>query len=162
MEKPETLGARAKARRKALGLRQEDVAELCGLGQGDVSKIERSLILEPTKLVGLAQALQCDPTWLSTGEGQMETERVWPFLNLKYSQVKNLLPEDRDIVEKLAVRLHLLHKQQVDAGPTGRDTVGDASQGPDEVTLKTVRKTTGGKGDSTSEKERSSGGGGAV
>lgn len=65
----ETLAKRAKSRRLALELNQAKVAELSGLKQSDISKIENGLILKTTGLVALAKALRCDPEWLATGEG---------------------------------------------------------------------------------------------
>lgn len=68
----DSFADRVKARRAALGLKQGQVAKLAGLKQPDVSKIELGRILETTKLLGLARALQCNPDWLSTGKGPME------------------------------------------------------------------------------------------
>ncbi len=67
----ETFAQRVKARRDALQLNQSQVAKLAGLKQPDISKIELGAIQKTTEILGLARALQCDPDWLATGEGNM-------------------------------------------------------------------------------------------
>jgi len=64
----DTLAKRAKAARLHLKLNQERVAELSGLKQADISKIETGKIQRTTGIVGLAKALQCSPEWLQTGD----------------------------------------------------------------------------------------------
>jgi transcriptional regulator with XRE-family HTH domain len=66
----ESLAKRVKARRRELKLNQSQVAELAGLKQPDISKIELGLIQKTTEILGLARALQCNPDWLATGEGE--------------------------------------------------------------------------------------------
>lgn len=68
----ENFAKRVKARRKELGLSQEEVATLSGLKQPDVSKIELGKINQTTQILGLAKAIKCNPEWLKTGEGPME------------------------------------------------------------------------------------------
>lgn len=63
----QTLADRVKERRAKLKLTQAQVAKKSGLKQPDISKIELGLILETTKILGLAKALECNPNWLSTG-----------------------------------------------------------------------------------------------
>lgn len=65
----DTLAKRVKGRRQLLKLNQEQLAAISGLGQGDISKIERGDIQQTTKVAQLARALQCDAFWLATGEG---------------------------------------------------------------------------------------------
>lgn len=64
----DTLAKRAKAARVHLGLNQAQVAELSGLKQSDISKIETGRILKTTGIVGLAKALQCSPEFLQIGD----------------------------------------------------------------------------------------------
>jgi transcriptional regulator with XRE-family HTH domain len=64
----DTLAKRAKAARIHLKLNQAKVAEISGLKQADISKIENGKILRTTGIVGLAKALRCDPEWLLTGD----------------------------------------------------------------------------------------------
>lgn len=67
----ETFAQRVRARRDALKLNQSQVAKLAGLKQPDISKIELGAIQKTTEILALARALQCNPDWLATGEGQM-------------------------------------------------------------------------------------------
>ena len=71
----ENLAKRVKARRLELGLTQTDVAKKSGLKQADVSKIELGMIQKTTALLGLSRALQCNPDWLDTGNGEMVFEK---------------------------------------------------------------------------------------
>jgi transcriptional regulator with XRE-family HTH domain len=67
----DTLASRARARRKELNLTQAEVAQVSGLKQSDVSKIENSSIQKTTEMIGLARALRCSPQWLANGQGDM-------------------------------------------------------------------------------------------
>ena len=69
----ETFAQRVKARRDALKLNQSQVAKLARLKQPDISKIELGGIQKTTEILGLARALQCNPDWLVTGEGEMQS-----------------------------------------------------------------------------------------
>jgi SOS-response transcriptional repressor LexA len=66
----QSLAQRLKAARKRLGLTQTKLATMAGVQQTDVSKIERGEIRKTTAIPTLARALQCDPHWLQTGDGQ--------------------------------------------------------------------------------------------
>jgi phage repressor protein C with HTH and peptisase S24 domain len=66
----DTLAKRVKFARKFRKLSQDQLAELSGLRQPDISKIERGEILKTTGLLALARALQCSPNWLDTGDGE--------------------------------------------------------------------------------------------
>lgn len=66
----ETLAQRVKFARKRLGLKQQQLADAAGIGQSDVSKIERGLIVRTTAIPALARALRCNPYWLETGEDE--------------------------------------------------------------------------------------------
>lgn len=65
----ETLAKRTRYARTRLGLTQAEVADLAGMKQPDISKIERGEILRTTGLLGLARALKCNANWLDTGDG---------------------------------------------------------------------------------------------
>jgi len=65
-----TLAKRVKYARDRLALSQEKLAEMSGLKQSDISKIETSRILRTTGIVSLAKALRCSPDWLESGEGR--------------------------------------------------------------------------------------------
>jgi SOS-response transcriptional repressor LexA len=66
-----TLASRLRDARKARELTQVQLSKLSGVRQSDISKIERGDTQRTTSAVELAQALQCDPVWLATGDGEM-------------------------------------------------------------------------------------------
>ena len=139
-------------------MRQEDLAKASGLKQSDISKIENGLILKTTGIVALARALRCDPEWLATGEGEMQSERTWPFVLLTPDQLHRLPAEHLATVEKVA--LDLLATLKVSA-PRGHQDVENV---PKPGQLKTLpftmkRKKRSGTSDSTKGHLRSSGGG---
>lgn len=68
-EEWDTLAKRVKGRRQLLKLSQDQLAEFSGLGQSDISKIERGDSQATAKIAQLARALRCDPLWLATGGG---------------------------------------------------------------------------------------------
>lgn len=135
----DTFAKRAKARRLELGLNQSEVARLSGLKQSDISKIENGLILKTTGLVALARTLRCEPEWLASGEGQIASERVWPFVLLKPDDVLALSPKALKSVENLAFELleiekgaaavHKLHGDTVQA--QGSKSFGGKEKTPD-------------------------------
>lgn len=61
------LGGRVKQRRNQLGWSQEELAQKSGIGQGTISKMERTDQESTTFIVELAQALGVSATWLRTG-----------------------------------------------------------------------------------------------
>lgn len=67
----ESLAARLKVARSSKGYTQEKLAEISGVKQSDISKIERGATQSPTGLLALARALGVDPFWLETGDGEM-------------------------------------------------------------------------------------------
>lgn len=69
-----TLAQRAKAARKFKKLTQEQAADLSGVSQPDISKIERGATERPQGLLALARAYQCDPDWLDAGHGSAPWE----------------------------------------------------------------------------------------
>jgi len=68
----DTLAKRLRFLRKERGLSQERLAELSGIEQSLLSKLERGVIQRTTGMVALAKALGCIPEWLDTGDGPME------------------------------------------------------------------------------------------
>lgn len=73
----DTLAKRVKGRRQLLKLNQEQLAALSGLGQGDISKIERGDSQQTTKIAQLARALECDAFWLATGKDEESHSSVF-------------------------------------------------------------------------------------
>ena len=68
----DTLAERIKFARKKRGLTQNQLSELSGVEQSDLSKLERGKSLKTTNLVSLAKALDCNPEWLDTGDGNID------------------------------------------------------------------------------------------
>lgn len=54
--------------RKAIGMTQKSLAEATGLAQSTISAIEIGRTAEPTNILKIADALNVDPYWLSTGK----------------------------------------------------------------------------------------------
>jgi len=70
MSRPiQTLGQRVRDARQELGLSQQALADLAGLKQPDISKIELGHMLSTTGMARLAAALKVSASWLETGEG---------------------------------------------------------------------------------------------
>ncbi|WP_284878690.1 helix-turn-helix domain-containing protein [Citrobacter portucalensis] len=62
-----SLATRVKERRKALNLTQVTLAELTGVSQQAINRIESGIISRPRYLLEISIALQCDPNWLLNG-----------------------------------------------------------------------------------------------
>ncbi len=64
------LGRRVARRMAQLGINQVQLAEMTGISQGRISHIRlgRIKMVEAPSIFKLADALQCDPRWLATGE----------------------------------------------------------------------------------------------
>lgn len=63
-----TIGERIRDRRKALKLRQGDLAELVGLDQSTISDIERGRGFGADVLIRLSSALRVDPQFVMNGD----------------------------------------------------------------------------------------------
>ena len=63
------LGARVKQRREQLGMAQHELAALVGVKQAAISALELRDSRSSRQLSKLAEALQCSPEWLESGEG---------------------------------------------------------------------------------------------
>lgn len=70
------LGGRIRQRRKELGWSQYDLAQKSGVGQGTISKMERTDQETTTFIVELAEALGVSATWLKTGKDTKTTNMV--------------------------------------------------------------------------------------
>lgn len=72
-----SLADRINARINALGLTQDEVAARAGISQGMVYKLSSGRAKRTSHIVELAQALECELSWLATGqqlgEGVSET-----------------------------------------------------------------------------------------
>ncbi|KLE93106.1 XRE family transcriptional regulator [Klebsiella aerogenes] len=69
----ETLSDRVKKRRNELNLTQAELAELSGTKQQTIQQVESGLTKRPRKIIELAVALRCEPTWLLFGEQTTKT-----------------------------------------------------------------------------------------
>ncbi len=62
-----SLADRVKKRRSELRLTQSEAAEKAGIKQQSWASIEDGKTLKPRNIVGIAEALKCDPAWLMNG-----------------------------------------------------------------------------------------------
>lgn len=90
-----SLSSRVRTLRRQLDMTQQELADLCGLKQSDISKIESGRIQATTAIASLAKSLRCDPYWLETGVGNQH-ESGWPF-----PHVDRALWDDLNETEKL-------------------------------------------------------------
>ncbi|MBX4818488.1 transcriptional regulator [Klebsiella michiganensis] len=63
-----TLATRVKERRKELNMTQVALAELTGVSQQAINRIESGIISRPRYLLEMSAALKCDPNWLLHGQ----------------------------------------------------------------------------------------------
>lgn len=63
-----TLATRVKEQRKRLKMTQVALAELTGVSQQAINRIESGVISRPRYLLEISAALQCDPNWLLHGQ----------------------------------------------------------------------------------------------
>lgn len=68
-----TISTRLKERRLALGLTQQQLAELAGVRQQTIHRIESGTSVRPRNLVEIADALNCTPKWLLWGDGDQNS-----------------------------------------------------------------------------------------
>ena len=95
----ETLGERVAYLRKRSKLTQQKLADLSGLQQSDISKIERGDVHKTTGIIGLSRALSCNPYWLEDGQGDPFTPPGWPFTLFGMDEFKLISREYRDRIE---------------------------------------------------------------
>ena len=74
----ETLAQRLKVSREKRGLTQGKLAQLAGMKQPDISKIEQGLIQQTTGIARLAASLHVPVSWLETGAGN---EPAWEIVD---------------------------------------------------------------------------------
>lgn len=101
-KKMDTLAERIKFARKKRGLTQNQLSELSGVAQSDLSKLERGKSLKTTNLVGLAKALDCNPEWLDAGDGN-----IWGFTKTQKSKKEIDLENNPDYPSIRRVRFKL-------------------------------------------------------
>lgn len=64
----ESTGDRVRQRRQQLQLSQEDLANIVGVSQTSIAKLENNPSRKSRHLLQIAEALQCDPKWLESGD----------------------------------------------------------------------------------------------
>lgn len=72
----DSLAYRLKLARDARGYTQGELAERAGVQQPYISKIERGAARKSTVILQLARALNVNPEWLDTGDGEMTGSTV--------------------------------------------------------------------------------------
>lgn len=80
-----SLAERVKKRRLELGQSQAEAAEKAGIKQQSWASIEDGKTLKPRNIVGIAEALKCEPAWLMNGGSflpvsEVNTRRI-PLIN---------------------------------------------------------------------------------
>lgn len=71
-----SLANRVKTRRDALGLTQTEAAEKAGIRQQSWASIEDGTTKKPRNIIGIAKALECDASWLMTGDNIQSLHEV--------------------------------------------------------------------------------------
>ncbi|WP_336842216.1 helix-turn-helix transcriptional regulator [Serratia nevei] len=66
------LASRIKQRRIELKMTQTKLAELSGVSQQAINRIESGIIARPRYLLEMAQALECSASWLVNGDNPNE------------------------------------------------------------------------------------------
>ena len=94
-----TLAKRLKSARLNNELTQAQLAELVGVSQNSIQKIENGTTQETKHLLSIANALNVDPNWLQTGNGVMIADSK--ISNSKISNnVSDLFPRFRSHILK--------------------------------------------------------------
>lgn len=85
------LKDRLKIARKNSNMTQTQVAKSVGITQATYSELERGHVKSSGKILQIAHALNVNPTWLATGEGEMSTAVV---ATRQFSHLDNQLDEN--------------------------------------------------------------------
>ena len=78
-----SIAERVKARRKELGLTQYQLADLVGIAQTAIQRLEKGDTKNPRNIEALARALQCTPEYLRFGISDNGNSNVAPGPTLK-------------------------------------------------------------------------------
>jgi transcriptional regulator with XRE-family HTH domain len=71
-----TLGKRLKFARKEKGLTQAELQKMSGVSQQMISLIESEKVESTTEVFNLSEALDVNPKWLATGNGEMKHQET--------------------------------------------------------------------------------------
>tara|TARA_R110000751_G_scaffold123136_4_gene223904 strand:- start:969 stop:1589 length:621 start_codon:yes stop_codon:yes gene_type:complete len=77
------IANRVKKLRKALDLTQHQLAELVGVAQNSIQKLEKGDTKNPRNIEALARALQCTPEFLQFGISENKNNNVTPGPTIK-------------------------------------------------------------------------------
>lgn len=77
------IANRVKKLRKALDLTQHQLAELVGVAQNSIQKLEKGDTKNPRNIEALARALQCTPEFLQFGISENKNNNVMPGPTIK-------------------------------------------------------------------------------
>ena len=78
-----SIAERVKARRKELGLTQYQLADLVGIAQTAIQRLEKGDTKNPRDIESLATALQCTPEFLRFGISDNKNSNIAPGPTLK-------------------------------------------------------------------------------
>lgn len=111
------LASRLKQARKSKGYTQDALASAIGVSRGVISNIEYEKT-EPQALVirAICDVLQIDENWLTSGEGQMESnpslEKSARLLSEIYNSAKELSEEEQDYILDM-IRTFQKHRENI-------------------------------------------------
>lgn len=102
MKNLDTLGSRLRHARRKAKVSQDELANIVGVSQAVISKIERGDQDASTKINEFARALGCDAFWLSSGKHSGESDDL-RFMKENYesltdSQKSRLIDSLKDMV----------------------------------------------------------------
>lgn len=99
-----TIGKRIRARRKALGLTQVDLAVAAGVKQNTLSDIEtgKTAEMEGSTLAGLCRELRLTPEYLVFGHGEAEDTDLAMIESEMVAIIRSISPEQREMLLGMA------------------------------------------------------------
>ena len=101
---------RLKQLRKALGLKQRDIAEKLGVDVSSVSGWESGRPIPESRIKPLCKEYNVNREWLETGEGEMFEPKVEPDIEEIQRQfvealIKQLTDDQRQIIYDIIVKM---------------------------------------------------------
>lgn len=107
------IGERIKKRRNELGLTQTDIHNLCGMGSGILSRIERGKIVPSiTSFYSLSSVLKSDINWLLTGSYSTYKHNDMLNLSIKEENLLKIMNElNSDEKDELLEIAQILYKR---------------------------------------------------
>jgi len=99
-----TLADRMKKRMSELALTQEAVANRADISQGMVYKLVSGTAKSTSKIVPLAQALECDVEWLATGNLSARPNQIQEHQPSYHKSTAALKTEIKKQIKSLSVK----------------------------------------------------------